>query len=169
MPEGVKMDLYTVGKIIGARREAIGLTQKQLAKLAQLSRQTVQNLEGGTIKDLSFKRLSRLLTVLGLDFDHPSLTARQKKRGLWMASKTSSVSYRDDLSEEILEQSLMTGEVPPGFEAHLGHLLGQALVEYVVMAVEETAQRQQRSPAEIWMNVAHLATSLAPDRKELWV
>lgn len=163
------MDLYTVGKIIGARREAIGLTQKQLAKLARLSRQSVQNLEVGTIKDLSFKRLSRLLAVLGLDFDSPSLTARQKKRGLWMASKTSSVSYRHDLSEEMLEQSLATGEVPLGFEAHLGHLLGQAPVEYVVMAVEETAQHQQRLPAEIWKNVAHIATSLAPNRKELWV
>ena len=78
--------------------------------------------------------------MLGLDFDTSSLAARQKKRGLWMAAKTSSVSFKHDLSEAMLEKSLATREVPLGFEAHLGHLLEQAPIEYVVMAVEETAQ-----------------------------
>lgn len=163
------MDLSTVGRMIKARRQSIGLTQQHLAKLAKLSRQTVQTLEVGTIEDLGFERLSRLLSVLGLGFDNLSLTARLKKRGLWMAAKTSSVSYRYDLSEEMLEHTLATGSVPPDFEAHLGYLLGQAPVEYVVMAVEETAQHAQRAPSEIWANVALLAISLAPNRKELWI
>ena len=143
------MDLSTVGRMIKTRRNAIGLTQQHLAKLAQLSRQTVQNLEAGTIEDLGFQRLSRLLSVLGLGFDTLSLTARLKKRGLWMAAKASSVSYRHALSEKILEHTLATGIVPQDFEAHLGYLLGQAPVEYVVMAVEETAQHAHRAPSEI--------------------
>jgi transcriptional regulator with XRE-family HTH domain len=156
-------------RIIEARRTSIGLKKHRLAKLARLSRQTVYDLERGTLKDLSFGRLSRLLTVLGFSFDNPSLVARQKKRGLWMAAKTSSVSYRDDLSEEMLERILLTGEVPPGFEAHIGYLLGQAPIEYVVMAVEETSQHAHQAPSKIWSNVARLATSLSPNRKELWV
>lgn len=82
-----------------------------------------------------------------------------------MAAKTSSVSYQHNLSEEILERALTTGEVALGFEAHIGHLLRQVPVEYVVMAVEETAQVS----SEIWSNVARLATSLSPNRKELWI
>ncbi|GAM52445.1 hypothetical protein EBME_0908 [bacterium endosymbiont of Mortierella elongata FMR23-6] len=49
--------------------------QQHLTKLAKLSRQTVQTLEVGTIEDLGFERLSRLLSVLGLGFDKLSLTA----------------------------------------------------------------------------------------------
>ncbi|BBE08840.1 Transcriptional regulator, XRE family [Mycoavidus cysteinexigens] len=79
-----------------------------------------------------------------------------------MAAKTSSVSYQHNLSEEMLERTLATGS-PPRL------LTRQAPVKYVVMAVEETAQHAQRAPSEIWANVARLATSLAPNREELWI
>lgn len=162
------MDIYSVGKAVKARREGLGLTQDRLARLANLSRQTVQRLEAGSIKDLSFQRVTALLSVLGLGFDNLSLASRQKKRGLWMAAKTSSVSYREDLSESLLEKILATGKVPPGYEAHIGHLLGQAPVNYVVMAVEEAAEHEHLSPAQVWSNVAQLANTLSPVRKELW-
>ncbi|BBO59418.1 helix-turn-helix transcriptional regulator [Mycoavidus sp. B2-EB] len=81
------MELSAVGRMIKARRNAIGLTQQHLAKLAKLSRQTVQTLEAGTIKDLGFERLSRLLSVLGLGFDNLSLTAQLKKQDLWRVAK----------------------------------------------------------------------------------
>ncbi len=51
------MSIQTIGKQVRHRRQAVGLTQQRLAKLADLSRQTVQRLEAGTIKDLSFQRL----------------------------------------------------------------------------------------------------------------
>jgi hypothetical protein len=47
-----------------------------------------------------------------------------------MAAQTSSVSYRCELSPEMLEHALATAVAPPGFEAH---------IDYVVMAVEEAA------------------------------
>ncbi|BBE08841.1 Helix-turn-helix domain protein [Mycoavidus cysteinexigens] len=65
-----------VKKVISAvTRHFQGLMQQHLTKLAKLSRQTVQTLEVGTIEDLGFERLSRLLSVLGLGFDKLSLTA----------------------------------------------------------------------------------------------
>ena len=81
------MNISEVGKSIRVRRLAVGLTQQRLAKLAGLSRQTVQQLEAGTIGDLSFGRLVSLLGILGLNFAPPSITAREKKNGLWMAAK----------------------------------------------------------------------------------
>ena len=76
------MTIQMIGKEVYARRQALGLTQTRLAKLAGLSRQTVQRLEAGTINDLGFQRLVRLLGVLGLSFDPPSIDARQRKNGL---------------------------------------------------------------------------------------
>jgi transcriptional regulator with XRE-family HTH domain len=163
------MDIRTVGREVRNRRESLGLTQDRLARLARLSRQTVQRLEAGTIKDLSFQRVANLLSVLGLDFDLPTLAARNRKRGLWMAAQTSSVSYRGELSEDMLESALATGTVPPGFEAHIGHLLDEAPVEYVVMAVEEAACREHVPPTTIWSHVAELARAFSDDRKALWV
>lgn len=163
------MDIRTVGKEIRGRREAIGITQDRLAKLAHLSRQTVQRLEAGTIKDLSFQRVASLLAVLGLSFDRVSLDAPKKKRGLWMAAKTSSISYIGDLTEEMLEQILATGKTPIGYEAHIGHLLDEAPVGIVVMAVEEAARHEHRPPAEIWLNVAKLAKMHSNERMELWI
>lgn len=92
------MHLYEVGKAVHVRRLALGLTQLRLARLAGLSRQTVQQLEAGTITDLSFRRVVKLLGVLGLSFAPPTIEAREKKRGLWMAAKSASVSYKGELT-----------------------------------------------------------------------
>ncbi len=162
------MEIHTVGKLVRERRLATGLTQARLARLADLSRQTVQRLEAGTIADLSWQRVAGLLRVLGLGLEAPSLAARHKKRGLWMAAKSSSVSYRGELSEAMLEQALASGEVPVGYAAHLGHFLDEVAVEVVVMAVEETAVREDVAPAQVWGNVARLARTLGCARAPLW-
>ena len=162
------MNIQMIGKEVHARREAVGLTQTRLAKLADLSRQTVQRLEAGTINDLGFQRLARLLGVLGLSFDTPSISARQRKKGLWMAAKTSSVSYRKELTSEKLQHALSSGNVPLGFESNLLHFLDEAPVPVVVMAVEETAQQESIDPTAIWSNVNTLAKKLGATRHELW-
>ncbi|KAA0178845.1 helix-turn-helix transcriptional regulator [Cupriavidus gilardii] len=162
------MDITYVGQVVRDRREAIGLTQEKLARLADLSRETVQRLEAGTIKDLSFQRVTRLLAVLGLDFDSLSLARRQRKHGLWMAAKSASVSYKGELSPEALERALATGDVPEGFEAHIGHLLDETPVEVVVMAVEEAAQHESVPPSVVWKQVARLASDFSYARRELW-
>lgn len=162
------MSIQTIGKEVRRRRQAVGLTQQRLAKLADLSRQTVQRLEAGTIKDLSFQRLVAILGVLGLSFDQPNLDARKRKHGLWMAAKTSSVSYRTELTSDELQRALATGQVPDGRTAHLLHFLDEAPVQVVVMAIEETAQRESVEPAKIWSNIAKLARQLGAVRSVLW-
>jgi transcriptional regulator with XRE-family HTH domain len=165
---GSNMNIQTIGKQVRHRRQAVGLTQQRLAKLADLSRQTIQRLEAGTINDLSFQRIIKLLGVLGLSFDGPSLTSRQRKNGLWMAAKTSSVSYRDEITSEQLEKALASGKAVSGFEANLLHFLDEAPIQVVVMAIEETAQRESVEPAKIWSNVATLAHQLGAVRSALW-
>ena len=99
------MNLIDIGHVVGARRAELGLTQAQLAHLSGLSRQTLVGLENGTLSDLGVNRVGQVLAVLGLDSTAPDTQARRKKRGLWMAAKTASVSYSRELAPEMLEQA----------------------------------------------------------------
>ena len=51
--------------------------------------------------------------------------------------------------------------------AHLSHLLGEAPVPLIVMAVEEAAKNERVAPKAVWRNVVKLARSLAVQREEL--
>lgn len=145
------------------------MTQDRLAKLVHLSRETVQRLEAGSIRDLGFQRVTRLLSILGLSFGSPSLEQRASRRGLWMAAISASVSYKGELSPDMLEHTLATGQAPVGFEPHIGHFLDEVPVEVVVMAVEETAQREAVPPVTIWKHVSILAAAFATTRQDLWI
>ena len=85
-----------------------------------------------------------------------------------MAAKTASVSYKRELAPEALEKVLASGDVPPSFAPHLIHLLDEAPVPVVVMAVEEAASRAHLPPRQVWRNVAKLAQSLSVHRRALW-
>ena len=67
------------------------------------------------LSDLGVNRVGQVLAVLGLDGTKPDTQARRKKRGLWMAAKTASVSYSDELAPEVLEQVLAGGDAAGRF------------------------------------------------------
>ncbi|WP_066095246.1 helix-turn-helix transcriptional regulator [Xanthomonas massiliensis] len=162
------MNLIDIGHAVRIRRTELGLSQAQLAHLSGLSRQTLVGLENGTLSDLGVNRVGQVTAVLGLDSPKLDTQARHKKRGLWMAAKTVSVSYARELAPEVLEQVLASGEVPAPFAPHLAHLLDEAPVPIVVMAVEEAASRAHLPPRQVWRNVAKLAGSLSVHRRTLW-
>ncbi len=162
------MRLDQLSSPIRERREALGLTQSRLALLSGLSRQTLVGLEAGTLNDLGFNRVAQVLAVLGLDFETPRMNTSSNKRGLWMAAKTASVSYVREITPEILSQALTQGAVPVGYAAHLTHLLDEAPIPLVVMAVEEAAARENVSPRTVWRHVRQLATALKVHRQHLW-
>jgi transcriptional regulator with XRE-family HTH domain len=165
---GQGVDLSNLGNIIRERREALGLTQSRLAQLSALSRQTLVGLEAGALSDLGFNRVGQVLAVLGLDLDPPSQLARSRKRGLWMAAKNASVSYAPEVPPATLGHALVSGSVPKGYAGHLTHLLDEAPVPLVVMAVEEAAASEGVAPRAVWRNVAKLARTLDVHRQGLW-
>lgn len=160
--------LADIGRAVRTRRTELGLSQSQLAHLSGLSRQTVVGLENGSLEDLGVNRVGQVTSVLGLEAAPLSTQGRSKKRGLWMAAKTASVSYVSELAPETLGATLLTGEVETPFVPHLVHLLDEAPVPIVVMAVEEAATRAHVPPKAVWRNVAKLAKSLAVHRQALW-
>lgn len=163
------MDLQTLGNAIRDRRESLGLTQSRLAQLSDISRQTLVGLEAGTLNDLGFNRVGQVMTILGLDFPPPGTGARERKRGLWMAAKTASVSYRHAIGPRQLGHALAIGEVPDAYMAHVAHLLDEAPLPLVVMAVEEAAALEDVPPRQVWRGVRRLAKDLQVHRQALWV
>ena len=63
------MKLETIGKTIRAARLARGLTQDRLAMMAGISRGTLNGLEAGMVKELGFRKLDRILNILGYDLE----------------------------------------------------------------------------------------------------
>ena len=110
-----------------------------------------------------------LLRLLNLDFLTFEPLHQPTKRWLEMAAQTSGVSYRGDFTGEMLEQALLSGEVPDAYRAHIGHFLDEAPLEYVVMAAEEAAHRNNLAMTQIWRNIAQLATTHSYNRRALWV
>ena len=162
------MNLIDIGTAVRARREELGLSQGRLAQLSGLSRQTLVGLENGSLNDLGVNRAGQVLSVLGLDTSMPTTESRRRKQGLRMAARSASVSYAHELQPEVLARMLASGEVPAAYAPHLTHLLDEAPLPMVVMAVEEAAAVAQMPPRRVWRNVARLASSLSAHRKDVW-
>ena len=107
-----------------------------------------------------------LLRVLGLDF--ATLVPLKPRRWLWMVAQTSSVSYRRILTPEALLEILTTGEVPPVFLSHVLHLLDEASIQSVVMAVEQAAQKSGIPIEVLWRNVELISEKTQSRRNGAW-
>lgn len=161
------LNLMEVGETVQARRNALGLSQTRLAHLSGLSRQTISGLESGALQDLGFNRVAQVLNILGLDSPVPVVRTRSQKDGLWMAAKTASVSYKQELDVATLADALVQGQVPQKYIAHIAHLLDEAPIPLLVMAVEDAAERKRVAPRSIWRNVARLAKDLDLSRQRV--
>jgi hypothetical protein len=110
-----------------------------------------------------------LLRVLNLDFStYEPMPHRSRKHWLRIAAQTSSVSYRGTLTEDALLEILTTGIVPVDFEAHIGHFLDEAPIDYVVFSLAEVAQNNQTAIQGVWNTVAQLANRYSDRRQSLW-
>jgi transcriptional regulator with XRE-family HTH domain len=61
------LSLLTVGEQIASKREALGLTQPELAKKARVGLSTLDALENGRLGELGYSRITNILTALGLE------------------------------------------------------------------------------------------------------
>ena len=64
---GIVLDLNTIGTQIVECRKQLKLSQTELSRKAGLSRATLAALENGRAGELGFSKVTRLLTVIGLD------------------------------------------------------------------------------------------------------
>jgi transcriptional regulator with XRE-family HTH domain len=157
------MNLRDIGQHLHQRREALGLSQDRLAKLAGLSRATINQLENGAPNDLGAAKLMALLDLVGLRMEMGVST--KARHGLLMASRTASVSYKAPLSPTQLAKALATGELPSAQLPQVASFMDEAPLPLVVAAVEEAAAKTQVAPKIIWRHLARWAAELQSPRK----
>jgi len=131
------MNLSDMGAKIREKRREIGLGQEQLAKLAGLSRVTINQLENGALDDLGYAKLLTILGILGLDCE--ATPASGLKHPLTIAARTASTSYKETLSPAMLARILRSGDAPQKYYPHLMVLLDETPLAVVIGAVKEAS------------------------------
>ena len=61
------LTLTSIGAAIAAKRKAQGLSQGALAKKAAVGHSTLDALENGRLGELGFSRITKILSVLGME------------------------------------------------------------------------------------------------------
>lgn len=164
--------LLELGRALRLRRSEMGLSQARVAALSGLSRQTVSQLETGSVPDLGFNKAERLAELLGLslrvDTGFGSSPGRQSTMSaLERAAATASVSYRSSLPVEELRRTLATGEVGDRYAPHLHALLDDAPVSLLAALAEQLREEDGQARTQVWKRYRSLARQLKSLRN-LW-
>lgn len=160
------MNLREMGLHVRKRREAIGLSQERLARLADLSRATINQLETGTLVDLGVTKLAVLLDLVGLRLQTGARVPA--RRALLLASRNASVSYKTPIDAQQLTHALVSGDLPGNLLPQLATFLDEAPLSLVVSAVEEAASLGRVPPKRIWRHLVRWADELHSPRRA-WV
>ena len=156
------MNLVDIGQLVQTRREALGLSQARLARLAGLSRATVNQLENGHLVDLGAAKLLALLNLLGLEL--ATQPRPPQTHALALLTQTASVSYKQALSPGALADALVAGQLPPALVPQVATLLDEAPLPLIVAGVAEVAERTQTPPKTLWKHLTTWAQAMQSPR-----
>jgi transcriptional regulator with XRE-family HTH domain len=156
------MRIQGLGIEIRKSRQARGLTQAQLARAAGLSRETLNLLESGLVRDLGIRKVLAVLDHLDLAMVLQPMGRTRRPDYVRMACTTANVSFKSALTEEELIHALITGKVPVRRNAHLRALLDEAPEPLVRGLLQEAAQWTK--PGKLEKNLRKLATEAGASR-----
>lgn len=165
--------LFELSQAVRTRRCEMGLTQAALATLSGLSRQTINQVEQGTVKDLSLNRAEKLAAVLGLGVyvqqphAKPRVTRSTGMSALTRAARTASVSYRTTLEPSRLQKMLVEGTVPLDQAPHLHALLDDAPVSLLASVVDELHEATGVDRKVVWSSLRDVAHRVKSTR-DIW-
>ena len=156
------MQLREVGMHVHEKRKEFGISQAQLAKLAGLSRTTINQLETGVLEDLGYTKLNHVMGLLGMSFDASDRV--KKSSALTTAARAASTSYTKLLNAETLKHILQSGVVPEDFKPHMMTLLDETPVPLVLSAIREASVETNTPAKTVMKHVAAMAKSLHAHR-----
>jgi transcriptional regulator with XRE-family HTH domain len=160
------MRLQELGREIRRVRLEHELTQAELAKDAGISRTTLNQLENGLSPDLGVRKVQAILERLNLRLSVEPAEARPDS--IKMSATTSSVSYRDPLTEDELVRALISGRIPRGKRPHFRTLLDEGSNPLLLSLVREA--RRWTKAGRIEKNLAKIAREVDATKKvEEWL
>jgi len=149
--------------MIRKARRARALTQAEVARTAGLSRTTINQLENGLFPDIGMRKAQAILDGLGLELHLRPAPRPRRPDFVAMACTTSSVSYREKLSEPELVRILLTGRIPRSRRPHLITLLEEAPVALLKGMVEDVERWTEAG--RVTNNLRAIAESLGLSRR----
>ncbi|WDZ94966.1 helix-turn-helix domain-containing protein [Herbaspirillum sp. WKF16] len=161
------MNLIEIGSQAKAARQALELTQGQLARLSGLSRTTINHLENGVLKDLGSAKLIALLALLGMRLDALPRSETRGGKALEIAARSAGTSYGQAMSALALKKIFGSGVAPPEFRPHIATLLDEAPLPLVIRAIREASVDSGMPMQQVMGHVADLARQLQVQR-EVW-
>lgn len=162
------MNIRELGHQIRRARLERRLTQAELARVAGISRQTLNRLESGLVRDLGIRKVMALLNHLGLALALESEQYPSRPDYIAMACTTANVSFRTALTEQELIHALATGKVPEHRAPHLRALLDEAPVPLLQGLANEVARWM--TPGKLEKNLRQLTSKLNASRSlEEWL
>ena len=162
------MRIQELGSEIRRARKARGLTQAQLANVTGLSRETLNLLESGLVRDLGIRKVLAVIDHLGLSVTLQQGVRPRRPDYVRMACTSANVSVKTALTEDELIHALVTGKVPAKRAPHLRSLLDEAPAALLQALAEEAAGWTK--PGKLERNLRKLASDLGVSRSvEGWL
>lgn len=158
------MDLTGVGVVVRDARRAAGLSQKELARLAGVSRATVNYLENEPDSDMGAIKLLALLDVLGISLRLAPASGEADSAAV--ASALATIAKKERLAPGVLVEAFITGRPPVGQMTGLVAFLDGAPVHALLAGVRLASAQGGVSPKAVWKNVRELAQSTDARRPE---
>ena len=163
--------IHELGRALKTRRAEMGLTQAQVAALAGLSRQTINEVETGAVPDLGLNKAERLASALGLALQvvdgRVTPPLRRRLTPLMRAAATASVSYRTPITAARLKKILVTGTLSIAYEPHLHALLDDAPVSLLAGVADQLHDEARIERGEVWASFRALARQVKSLR-DIW-
>lgn len=158
------MLLQELGAAVRKARHARGLTQKQVAAAAGLSRNTLNRLENGLFPDLGVRKAEAILEKLGMKMEVvPAHTKARQPDFIGMACITASVSYKESLTPQELVHALLSGKPTPNKEAHFITLIEEAPPSFLSGLIQQVGAWAKAGKVE--KNVMKIADQLGVTRR----
>lgn len=155
------MELSDLGATIRSTRLASGLSQAQLARMAGISRATLNYTEQGR-SAVGADALLRILAPLGLGI---SLATPPKGRvtvsAVDLLAASASVSFTKSIPASDVEEALVTGVFDARWLAHIAVIIDEASDEMLLRALRETSEKTSVAPATIWRNLRSIAHEIS--------
>lgn len=154
------LSVASLGAVVRAHRKASGLSQKDLARAAGVSRATLNYLESGREDmEIGASKLLALLDVLGIPVAVSATVDRTADEAA-VAAALADLGKGVRLKEGDLMEALASGRVPPGAEEGIRAFLTGAPAGAGPAAIRLAAARSGNPPKEISRNGRSLAKAL---------